>query len=450
MSLNTRTHPQVCPVGPTNHAHTKPTYASQASCVAGRRQKNVLPTREEGVGLVEPRYATWLEPLQLDSGASLAPVTLAYETYGQLNEARDNAILILHALSGDAHAAGRHRVTDRKPGWWDAMVGPGRPFDTNRYFIICSNILGGCKGSTGPSSIDPKTGKPYGTSFPVITIADMVRAQVRLIDELGIEQLHAVVGGSMGGFQALEWATAWPERVRGTVLLATTARSSPQTIGWNTIGRQAIMKDPHWRGGDYYGHEPPVDGLATARQMAHITYLSELALEEKFGRTYQKPGGPRFTLEEEFEIERYLSYQGDAFNARFDANSYLYITKAMDYWNLAEQYGSLEAALGRSSAEFLLLSFSSDWLYSPAELREVEETLEHLGRSVQHVEIESTAGHDSFLVDHAKQTPYIEAFLRRLDNARTSAHLLETAPTITIPGREREVGGGERTMVALS
>lgn len=264
-----------------------------------------------GVGLVQTRYATWLEPLPLESGAQLAPLTLAFETYGELSPARDNAILILHALSGDAHVAGRHSSTDPKPGWWDAMVGPGRPFDTDCYFIICSNVIGGCKGSTGPSSIDPATGKPYGLRFPVITIGDMVRAQTRLIDHLGIDRLLAVVGGSMGGFQALEWATAYPDRVHGAILLATAARSSAQTVAWNAIGRRAIMADPRWRGGDYYGHEPPVDGLATARMIGHITYLSEPSLERKFGRAFQR-GGPSYTMAQEFVIESYLEHQAPA------------------------------------------------------------------------------------------------------------------------------------------
>ena len=368
----------------------------------------------EGVGLVERRYATWQEPLVLDSGATLAPITLAYETYGELSPARDNAILLLHALSGDAHAAGRHRPSDPKPGWWDAMVGPGRPFDTERYYVICSNVIGGCQGSTGPSSIDPATGRPYGARFPVITIADMVRAQARLIDLLGIETLLAVAGGSMGGFQALEWAIAYPHRVRGAILLASSARSSAQTVAWNAIGRRAIMSDPRWRGGDYYGDEPPIDGLAVARMIGHITYLSEPALEQKFGRAFQEGAGPGFTLAPEFAIESYLEYKGASFNARFDANSYLYITKAMDYWDLPAQYGSLEAALARARARFLLLSFTSDWLYPTAESRTIADALRRLDRPVEHIELESIAGHDAFLVDTELQAPIIAEFLASL------------------------------------
>jgi homoserine O-acetyltransferase len=368
----------------------------------------------DGVGLVERRYMSWIEPLPLDSGATLAPVTLAYETYGQLNQAADNAILLLHALSGDAHAAGRHRPADRRPGWWDAMVGPGRPFDTNRYFVICSNVIGGCQGSSGPSSTDPSTGRPYGARFPVVTIGDMVRAQARLLDRLGIERLLAVAGGSMGGFQALEWATAYPTRVRGALLLATSARSSAQTLAWNAIGRRAIISDPRWRDGDYYDGDPPVDGLAVARMIGHITYLSEPSLERKFGRAFHGGGGPGFTIEPEFAIESYLAYQGVSFNARFDANTYLYITKAMDYWDLPTRYGSLDAALARSQSAFLLLSFTSDWLYPTSESLLMAEALRRVGRPVEHVEIQSIAGHDAFLVDYTPQGPIVERFLESL------------------------------------
>ena len=365
------------------------------------------------VGLVERRYATWLDPLVLESGIALGPITLAYETYGRLNESRDNAILLLHALSGDAHAAGWY-AGDAKPGWWDNMVGPGRPFDTERYFVICSNVLGGCQGSTGPSSSNPATGKPYAASFPVLTIGDMVRAQARLVDRLGIERLLAVAGGSMGGFQALEWATALPERVRGAILLATSARSAPQTLAWNAIGRRAIMSDPRWRGGDYYDGEPPADGLAVARMIGHITYLSEPSLERKFGRAYQDGDGPAFTLEREFAIESYLDYQGISFNARFDANTYLYITKAMDYWDLSARYGSLDVALARSQAAFLLLSFTSDWLYPTSESVVIADALRRIGRPVTHAELASSAGHDAFLVDDEAQAPLIEEFLESL------------------------------------
>lgn len=363
------------------------------------------------VGLVEQRSATWLEPLPLQSGTMLSHVTLAYETYGTLNADRSNAILLLHALSGDAHAAGYHHPTDRKPGWWDTMVGPGCPFDTERFFVICSNVIGGCQGSSGPSSIDPATGTPYGARFPVLTIADMVRAQVRLIDALGIPTLYAVAGGSMGGFQALEWATAWPERVQRTILLATTARHSPQMMAWNAIGRRAIMSDPRWRGGDYYGFEPPSDGQAIARMIGHVTYVSDLSLEQKFSRNLQRYNAPSFTLESEFAIESYLDYQGQSFNSRFDPNSYLYITKAMDYWDLPGQYGSLDAALARSASPMLLISFSSDWLYPTSESLLIADALTRLRRPVEHIELDSPYGHDAFLIDYAAQSPFIHAFL---------------------------------------
>jgi homoserine O-acetyltransferase len=368
----------------------------------------------EGVGIVQRQYLTWTEPLALSSGASLAPLTLAFETYGELNAAGSNAILLLHALSGDAHAAGRHSTSDRKPGWWDTMVGPGRPFDTSRYFVICSNVLGGCQGSTGPASRDPRSGRPYGARFPVVTIDDMVRAQARLIDALGIKKLLAVAGGSMGGFQALEWATALPERVGGALLLATSARSAAQTIAWNAIGRRAIMSDPRWRGGDYYGYEPPTDGLAVARMIGHVTYLSEESLEAKFGRRLQGSDAPAFSLQREYAIESYLDYQGASFNERFDANAYLYITKAMDYWDLPARYGSLDAAMARVQGRTLLISFTSDWLYPTAESRAIADALARQGRPVEHVELPSSAGHDAFLVDEAAQRPIITGFLREL------------------------------------
>lgn len=368
-----------------------------------------------GVGLVQTHYATWDTPLPLESGAVLAPVTLAYQAYGQLNARRDNAILLLHALSGDAHAAGYLSPHDPKPGWWDAMIGPGKPFDTTRYYVICSNVLGGCQGSTGPSSLNPQSGKPYALDFPVLTIGDMVRAQVRLLDHLGIATLHTVAGGSMGGFQALEWAASYPERVRNVILLATAARSSPQTIAWNSIGRRAIMSDPRWCAGNYYGSEPPTDGLAIARQIGHITYVSEDALEQKFGRRLQTQAAPRFTLAQEFAVESYLTYQGEKFNERFDANSYLYITKAMDYWDLPGRYGTLEHALRRSTARFLLISFDSDWLYPTAESERIANALRRLRRDVTHIELHSSAGHDAFLVDAAEQQPFMHEFLAQAD-----------------------------------
>jgi homoserine O-acetyltransferase len=280
--------------------------------------------------------------------------------------------------------------------------------------VICSNVIGGCQGSSGPASPHPADGQPYGVRFPVVTIGDMVRAQARLLDALRIDSLLAVAGGSMGGFQALEWATALPERVRGAILLATAARSSTQTLAWNAIGRRAIMSDPRWRHGDYYGHERPIDGLAVARMIGHITYLSEESLEAKFGRQLQTGGDPAFSLGPEFAVESYLDYQGASFNARFDANSYLYITKAMDYWDLPARYGSLEAALARTSAELLLLSFTSDWLYPTRDSLDILAAAQRAGRRAEHLEIPSGAGHDAFLIDYAAQRDPISALLARL------------------------------------
>ncbi len=364
-----------------------------------------------GVGIVRTQRMHWTTPLTLTSGATLGPLTIAYETYGELAADRSNAILILHALSGDAHAAGFHSPTDRKPGWWDAMIGPGRPFDTNRYFVICSNVIGGCRGSTGPSSPHPVDGRPYGSRFPIISIEDMVRAQVRLIDALGIETLLAVAGGSMGGFQALAWAVDYPQRVRGAILLATSARSSPQTIAWGYIGRRAIMSDPRWRGGDYYDGEPPRDGLAVARMLGHITYLCEEKLEQRFGRRAE-PGlldlGPRFA------IEHYLEHQAARFNERFDANSYLIITRAMDHWDLAARYGSLEAAFDQARARFLGLAYSSDWLYPPVETYQMARAAHAAGRSFATHLITTDAGHDAFLTDTEAQGAIISDFLARL------------------------------------
>lgn len=368
------------------------------------------------LNLVETLYTTWDEPLPLQGGGSLAPVTLAYETYGQLNERRDNAILILHALSGDAHAAGRLNTNDRHPGWWDGMIGPGKPFDTDKYYVICSNVLGGCKGSTGPASMNPRTNKPYGGDFPVITIGDMVAAQARLLDRLEIDVLLAAVGGSMGGFQALQWAAAYPERVRGVLPIATSARTTAQMLAWNAIGRRAITSDPRWRGGHYYDGEAPTDGLAVARMIGHITYLSPESLERKFGRALQERTTLSFDPAPEFAIESYLDYQGASFNARFDANTYLTILKAMDYFDLSETFGSFERALGRSNARWLLLSFTSDWLYPTSESLLIAQALRQANRSVEHIEIASDLGHDAFLIEDDKVGPPISRFLAGLSH----------------------------------
>ncbi len=371
---------------------------------------------DAGVGLVEQRFHTWQEPLPLESGALLGPITLAYETYGKLDAGRRNAVLIMHALSGDAHVAGRHRSEARKPGWWDTMVGPGKAFDTERYFVICANILGGCQGSTGPSSINPRTGERYNLAFPVITIGDMVEAQIRLLDVLGVEQLLATAGGSMGGMQVLQLAAAHPERVRLAIPLATTARSSAQAIALSAIGRRAIMADPRWRGGNYPVDDPPADGLAIARMVGHITYLSDERLEWRFGRRLQARADLGYTLEQEFAVESYLDYQGRSFVERFDANSYLYITKAMDYWDLGRGRKSLADALRRTQARFLVASFSSDWLYPPAESDTLVEALHAAGRPVEYHTVTSPLGHDAFLLESELLTPIIADALERAAN----------------------------------
>ncbi|HUI57029.1 MAG TPA: homoserine O-acetyltransferase [Bryobacteraceae bacterium] len=350
------------------------------------------------------------DSISLDSGASLGPVEVAYETYGELNAAKSNAILVLHAFSGDAHAAGIGTETG-KPGWWDNMIGPGKAFDTNQYFVICSNVLGGCRGTTGPASINPATGCPYAMSFPVITIGDMVRLQKMLIDWFGIERLLAVTGGSMGGMQALEWAVAYPGCVVSAIPIATTTRHSAQQIAFNEVGRQAIMADPNWNGGDYYGKEPPARGLAVARMVGHITFMSDDSMHEKFGRRLRGKENFGFDFDVDFEVESYLRYRGSQFVERFDANSYLYITKAMDYFDLTNGHGSLTAALERAKARFLVISFSSDWLYPSYQSQEMVRALRARNCDVAYVELQSNYGHDSFLVDVAEQAGLVRGFL---------------------------------------
>ena len=354
------------------------------------------------VGIVETQYFTFGEPpheMELDCGSTLGPITLAYETYGQPNADRSNAILIAHALSGDAHVAGFHSPTDRKPGWWDDMVGPGKGFDTDKYFVICSNVVGGCQGSTGPSSIDPKTGKPYGRTFPIITIGDMVRAQMHLIDHLGIEKLLTIAGGSMGGMQVLEWATRYPDRMRSAMVIASSHLSSAQAIAFNAVGRNAILADPTFRNGDYYAEDVPAKGLAIARMLAHITYLSQESMHAKFGRALRGTDAYSYDFDSEFAVETYLDYQGEQFVNRFDANSYLYITKAIDYFDLAATYGSLDAALERIQCSMLVLSYSSDWLYPPPESERIVYMLTRHQKDVTYCNIQSDYGHDAFLLE---------------------------------------------------
>ena len=350
------------------------------------------------------------DSLSLDNGAKLAPVEVAYETYGTLNARKANAILALHAFSGDAHAAGISHETG-KPGWWDNMIGPGKAFDTDKYFVICSNVLGGCRGTTGPSSVNPETGCPYAMSFPVITIGDMVRLQKMLIDWFGIQRLLAVTGGSMGGMQALKWAVEYPEQVVSAIPIASTVRHSAQQIAFNEVGRQAIMADPDWNGGAYYGKQPPARGLSVARMVGHITYMSDESMREKFGRRLRDKDTFSFGFDVDFEVESYLRYRGSQFVNRFDANSYLFITKAMDYFDLTEGQGTLAAVLERARARFLVISFSSDWLYPSYQSQEMVRALRSRNRDVAYVELQSNYGHDSFLVDVAEQTELVKGFL---------------------------------------
>ena len=351
-------------------------------------------------------------PLKLDNGVELGPFTVAYQTYGRLNADRSNAILACHALTGDQFIAERHPITG-KPGWWELMVGPGKPLDTNRYFIIGANVLGGCMGTIGPKETDPKTGEPYGLSFPVITIADMVRAQKLLIDYLGIEKLFCVIGGSMGGMQVLQWAASYPDSVFTAVPIATAARHSAQNIAFHEVGRQAIMADPDWCGGDYlrYGKRPE-RGLAVARMAAHITYLSEAALHRKFGRSLRERGSFSYGFDAEFEVESYLRHQGTSFVDRFDANSYLYITRAMDYFDLAKEHGGqLSNAFENTRVRFCVISFTSDWLFPTSESRAVVHALNAVAANVSFVEVRTDKGHDAFLLEEPELHATLTGFL---------------------------------------
>lgn len=364
------------------------------------------------------RHVVLPGPLRLDGGGLLSPVEIGYETYGTLNADGSNAILICHALTGDQHVASPHPRTG-KPGWWTRLVGEGKPIDPARHFIICSNVIGSCMGSSGPATIDPSTAEPWGMRFPVITIRDMVRAQAMLLDHLGVGHLKAVVGGSMGGMQALSWAATFPERVRACVMVASTARHSAQNIAFHEVGRQAIMADPKWNGGAYYeANDPPAAGLAVARMAAHITYLSEAGLTEKFGRRLQarpdRPDGAKsFGFDADFQVESYLRHQGLSFVDRFDANSYLYITRALDYFDLAEEHGGLLAnAFRGTKTRFCLVSFDTDWLYPTSESRAVVQALNAAGAAASFVELSSPYGHDAFLLDAPEMNRVIDGFLR--------------------------------------
>ena len=365
------------------------------------------------VGIVKTKYFEIKEEVTLESGKKLGPITLAYETYGELNKNKPNAILIFHALSGDAHAAGHHSANDKKTGWWDTAIGPDKTFDTNKYFVICANVIGGCKGSTGPCSVNPKTRRTYGSDFPIITIKDMIRTQKKLIDHLGIKKLLAISGGSMGGMQVLQWSVDYPDSVKLVIPIATAAKQSAQNIAFHEAGRQAILADPNWNNGNYYGKKTPDQGLATARMIGHITYLSQHSMKEKFGRRLQDKDKPAFSLETEFQVESYLKYQGASFVERFDANSYLHITKAIDYFDLTEDGKKrLEDVFSKAKAKFLIISYTSDWLYPTSDSKEIVRALQKNGIDVVFFEIDSNYGHDAFLLENETQTNLIKNFLK--------------------------------------
>lgn len=368
------------------------------------------------VGLVEKKYYTFAEPpdeLTLENGGKLGPVTLAYETYGELNSDKNNVILILHALSGDSHAAGYYSENDSKPGWWDIMVGPGKGIDTNKYFVVCTNILGSCIGSTGPGSNNPETDMPYGLDFPGITIGDMVKAQKVLIDHLGIKKILSVIGGSIGGMQVLEWCVRYPEMIISAIPLATTTRHSALAIAFNEVARQAIMVDPNWNDGNYYGGEKPNLGLAVARMIGHVTYLSDEAMRTKFGRRLQDKIDFSFNFSADFQIESYLRYQGTKFVERFDANSFLYITKASDYFDLEKRHGkgSSVKAFSRACAKFLVVSFTSDWLYPTYQSKAMVKAMKKNGLDVSFCEIDAEWGHDAFLLPNDRLAALVKGFL---------------------------------------
>ncbi len=369
--------------------------------------------KKTGAGIVKTEYFTFAEPpneMKLSSGKRLGPVTLAYEKYGKLNKNKTNAILVLHALSGDAHAAGYYEE-DKDPGWWDVMIGPGKALDTDKYFVLSSNVIGGCKGSTGPSSVDPKTGKPYALGFPIITIEDMVNAQTYLLDHLGIKKLLCVIGGSMGGMQALQWVASYPERIQCAIPVATAAKHSPQQIAFDEVGRQAVMADPAWNNGNYYDtKEKPEKGLAVARMVGHITYMSDKSMEEKFSRR-MKEKDYSFSFTADFEVEGYLRYRGDNFVKRFDANSYLYLTKALDYFDLS---GHRLIPKGKNiGVRFLVIAFKSDWLYPSYQSQDIVRQLKASGVDATYCEINSTYGHDAFLLEAEEETRLIKHFLSK-------------------------------------
>lgn len=371
------------------------------------------PLAQGEIGVVVPRDFVCPHPFTFKSGQTLPGFTLRYETYGTLNGTRDNVILICHALSGDHHCAGLHSPDDRKPGWWNNLIGPGKAVDTNRYYVVCANVLGGCQGSTGPSSLNPATERPYGIAFPFVTILDMVRAQKLLLDHLGVSELHAVIGGSMGGMQAMLFGIEFPTYTRRVLAMATTAREGAQAIAFNEVGRQAIMQDPGWNNGDYAKGSGPRVGLAIARMMAHITYVSDASMDRKFGRRKKSSSsnGDGYNFDVQFEVESYLRHQGQSFINRFDANSYLYITRALDHFDLPQAYGSLEAAFAPVQAETLVVGFTSDWLFPPEQNRAIALALLRAGKRASYAELSTDLGHDSFLLESEELYALIRGFL---------------------------------------
>ena len=366
------------------------------------------------VGLVSPRDFVYASPFAFKSGQTIPGFTLRYETYGTLNATRDNVVVICHALSGDHHCAGWHSPEDKKPGWWNNLIGPGKAVDTRRYFVVCANVLGGCQGSTGPSSPNPETGRPYGILFPFVTIRDMVRSQKLLLDHLGVAELHGVIGGSMGGMLALLFAIEYPRFTRRVLAMATTGRESAQAIAFNEVGRQAIMQDPAWNRGDYPRDSGPRVGLAIARMMAHITYVSDASMDRKFGRKKKETAnGDAHTFDSQFEVESYLRHQGQSFINRFDANSYLYITRALDQFDLAHAYGSLESAFAPVDAETLIVGFTSDWLFPPEQNRALALALLRAGKRASYAELSTDLGHDSFLLESEELYTLVRGFLER-------------------------------------
>ena len=369
---------------------------------------------KNSVGIVETRtlrVVSGEDKLQLQCGKSLGPIDVAYETYGTLNDAGDNVVLVCHALSGNAHVAGYNSDSDKKPGWWDIMVGPSKAIDTNKYFVVCSNFLGGCSGTTGPSTIDTETGKPYGLDFPIITIADMVKVQKLLLDKLGVKQVLAVVGGSMGGMQVIQWSIAYPDFVRSALSIASATKLSSQAIAFDAVGRSAILGDSKFAGGQYHDSEGPDRGLAIARMIGHITYLSEEGMRQKFGRELRSSEDYRYDLNSEFSVETYLDYQGQTFVERFDANSYLYITKAMDYFDVARDYGTLAHAFHNTSCRFLVVSITSDWLFTPKQSQDILDALVACGKDVSYCNISSPYGHDAFLLEPKTLGAIIRGFI---------------------------------------